>query len=112
MSSDPKIPITDVMSGKPFYFSSLSLCFLIFKIGTIGNFSHSLVIKTWPSNEGGAGLISAWETKMPHASWPKNQNIKQKQSCNKFSKHFKNGPRQKKKKIYNKKEKKETNNSV
>ena len=93
------------MPGKPFYFSSLSLCFLIFKIGTIGNFSHGLVIKTWPSNAGGAGLISAWETKMPHASWPKNQNIKQKQSCNKFSKDFKNVPRQKKK-IYNKKEKK------
>ena len=27
--------------------------------------------------------------KVPHASWPKNQNIKQKQYCNKFSKGFK-----------------------
>ena len=36
---------------------------------------------------------------MPHASWPKKQNIKQKQYCNKFSKDFKNGPHQKKKKI-------------
>ena len=26
------------------------------------------------------------------ASWPKNQNIKQKQYCNKFNKNVKNGP--------------------
>ena len=32
------------------------------------------------------------------ASWPKNQNIKQKQYCKKFNKDFKNGPHQKKKK--------------
>ena len=32
---------------------------------------------------------------IPHASWPKNQNIKRKQHCNKFNKDFKSGPHQK-----------------
>ena len=32
--------------------------------------------KTLPSSAGGAGLISEWETKILHALWPKNQNIK------------------------------------
>ena len=32
---------------------------------------------------------------IPHASWPKDQNIKQKQYCNKFNKEFKNGPHHK-----------------
>ena len=30
--------------------------------------------------------------KIPHALWPKNQNVKQKQYYNKFNKNFKNGP--------------------
>ena len=38
---------------------------------------------------------------MPHASWPKKQNIKQKLCCNKFNKDFKNDPHPKKKKIQN-----------
>ena len=49
------------------------------------------VIKTWPSNTGGAGQGA----KILHALGPKNQNIKQKQHCNKFNKDFKNGPHQK-----------------
>ena len=81
-------------------------------MGTTEDLPRGPVFKAWPSNAEGAGSISAWETKVPHASRPKNQNIKQKQSCNKFSKDFKNGPCQKKKKIYNKKEKIETKNSV
>ena len=32
---------------------------------------------------------------IPHASRPKNQNVKQKQYCNKFNEDFKNGPHQK-----------------
>ena len=43
------------------------------------------------SNVGGEGLIPGWRGKIPHA----NQNIKQKQYCNKFNKYFKNGPHQK-----------------
>ena len=43
------------------------------------------------------GSIPGRGTKIPHASWPKNQNIKQKQCCNKVNKDFKNGPHFKKK---------------
>ena len=44
------------------------------------------VVKTLPSNAGGANLIPGQEAKIPHASWLKNQNTKQKQYCNTFSK--------------------------
>ena len=40
------------------------------------------------SNAGGAGLIPGRGAKIPHASRPKNQNIKQKQNCNKFNEDF------------------------
>ena len=53
------------------------------------------MVKTSPSNAGGAGSIPGQGAKNPHPSWPKNQNIKQKQYCNKFNKNFKNGPHQK-----------------
>ena len=46
--------------------------------------------KASPSNAGGAGLIPAQEAKIPHASWQKDQNIKQNQYCNKISKDFLN----------------------
>jgi len=35
------------------------------------------------------------EDKTPHSSWPNNQNIKEKQYSNKFSKDLKNGAHQK-----------------
>ena len=54
------------------------------------------MVKTSPSSAGGAGSIPGNGAKIPHVSWPKNQNIKQKQYCNKFNKDFKNGPHQKK----------------
>ena len=41
------------------------------------------------SNAGGAGLIPGRGAKILHASQPKNQNITQKQYCNKFNKDFK-----------------------
>ena len=53
------------------------------------------VVKTLPSSVGGVGLIPGWGAKIPHALWPKNQNIKQKQHCNIFNKDFKNGLHQK-----------------
>ena len=63
----------------------------------IGDFPGGSVIKTSSFNTGGAGLIPGWGAKIPHASRPKNQNIKRKQYCNKFNKDFKrNGPHQKK----------------
>ena len=53
------------------------------------------VVETLPSNVGSAGLIPDWGAKILYASWPKNQNIKQKQYCNKFNKNFKDDPHQK-----------------
>ena len=61
------------------------------------------MVETLPSNAGGAASIPGRGAKIPHASRPKNQNIKQKQYCNKFKKDFKNGPHQKKK-IFKKKD--------
>ena len=56
------------------------------------------VVKTLSSNAKGVSLIPGQGAKMPHAWWPKNQNIKQKQYYNKFNKDFKNGPYQKERK--------------
>ena len=53
------------------------------------------MVKTLPYNAGDVGSIPGLGAKIPHASQPKNQNIKQKQYCNKFSKDLKNGPYQK-----------------
>ena len=44
---------------------------------------------TSPSNAGGVGSIPCWGTKMPCDLWPQNQNIRQKQYCNRFNKDFK-----------------------
>ena len=45
--------------------------------------------KTSPSKVGGAGSIPGWKAKIPPLRWPKSQNIKKKQYCNKFNKGFK-----------------------
>ena len=46
--------------------------------------------KTLSSNAGGEGLIPGWRAKLSHALEPKNQDIRQKEYCNKFNKDFKN----------------------
>ena len=71
-----------------------------------GDFPGGPVVKTLPSNAGGVGLIPGQRNKLPHASWPKNQNIKQKQYCNKFNKDLKKMVHIKKIKIKIKKEQK------
>ena len=53
------------------------------------DFPGSPVVKTLPSNAGGAGSIPGLGAKIPHALRPKNQNITQKQYCNKFNKDLK-----------------------
>ena len=61
--------------------------------GEMQDFPRSPVVKISPSNAGVAGLIPGQGTKIPHASQPKTQNIKQKkQCCNKFSKDLKDDP--------------------
>ena len=47
------------------------------------------MVKTSPSSAGGAGSTPGGGAEIPHASWSKNQNIKQKQYCNKFNKDLK-----------------------
>ena len=58
------------------------------------------MVKTSPSNVGSAGLIPGRGARIPHALWPRDQDMEQKQYCNKFSKDFrKNGTHQKKKSL-------------
>ena len=52
------------------------------------DFPGGLMVKTWPSNAGGIGSNQGQGAKTSHVSWPKIQNIKQKQHCNKFNKDF------------------------
>ena len=53
------------------------------------------MVKTSSSNTGGVGSIPGQGDKIPHALWPKSQNIKQKQYCNKVNKGLKNDPHRK-----------------
>ena len=71
-------------------------CFPNLKIYQIWDFPGGPVVKTSPSNAGGAGSIPGRGAGILCASWPENQNVKQKQYCNKFNKELKNGPHQKK----------------
>ena len=56
--------------------------------GKSQDFPSGPVVKTSPSNAGGTGSIPGWEAKIPQASAPKNQNIRQKQYCSKLNKDF------------------------
>ena len=55
--------------------------------------------KTLPSHAGSAGSTPGQGTKILQGLRPKNQNIKQKQHCNKFNKDFKIGSQKKKKNL-------------
>ena len=59
------------------------------------DFPGGLVVKTSPSSTGHVGSVPGRGAKIPQASWTKNQNIAQKQYCNKFNKEFTNGLHQK-----------------
>ena len=50
------------------------------------------MVKASPSSAWGAGSVPGQGAKIPHASRPKKQNIKQEQYCNKLNKDFKSGP--------------------
>jgi hypothetical protein len=60
------------------------------------DFTGGPVVNISLSNAGDMSSIPGWG--VPHPSWSKTQNIKQKQHCNKFSKDFRNGLHKKKKK--------------
>ena len=70
---------------------------------TSWDFPSTPVVKTWLSNAGGEVSTPGWGGKIPHTSWPKNQNIKQKQYFNKFNKRLLKWPTLKKKSLKNKK---------
>ena len=53
------------------------------------DFPGGLVVKTSPSNAGNADSIPGHGAKIHMSLGQKNQNIKQKQCCNKFNKDFK-----------------------
>ena len=84
------------------HFREIASKLIRIKIYIFRDLPGSPVVETSPSNAGGASSIPGWGAKIPHAWRPKNQNIKQKQYCNKFNKDFKNGPHQKKKKTLKK----------
>ena len=68
----------------------------VIEIGSCWNFPGGPVVTNSPSSAVVSGSIPCRGPKVPHASWwPKNQNTKQKQNCNKFNKDFKNGSHQK-----------------
>ena len=58
----------------------------------------SLAVQCLVFSVGVMGSIPGGGAKIPHDSWPKNQNMKWKDYYSKFNKDFKNGPHQKKKK--------------
>ena len=67
-------------------FSKRYFIVVIIKNNLFEDLRDGPVVKTSPSNVRGVGSIPG--AKMPHALWQKNQNIKQKQYCNKFNKDF------------------------
>ena len=66
------------LNNKKIYFTQQ----FFFKLRVFG-------LKTLPFNAGVMGLVPGQGAKIPHSLWPKNQNIKQKRYCNKFSKDLK-----------------------
>ena len=65
-------------------------CFMFLK--TFWDFPDDPGVKTSLSTAGSVGSIPGRGDETTHASGPKSQNIKQKQSRNMFSKDFKTGP--------------------
>ena len=55
------------------------------------DFPGRQVVETWLSNADGVSLIPDKGAKVPYSSWPKNQNIRQKQYCKKSNKDLLKG---------------------
>ena len=54
------------------------LCFMKERTETCWEFPGYPVVKTLPSYTGGVGSVPGQAAMIPHASWPKNQNIQYK----------------------------------
>ena len=61
-----------------------------------GDLPGGPVVGSSPPKAGDVGSVPGQGAEIPHALWPKNQNVKQKQYCNKYNEDFKNGPHQNK----------------
>ena len=70
----------------------MTFAFNLLKKKTPRDFPGGPVVRTSRSNEKGGDSNPGHRAKIPHASWPKSQNIKQKQYSNKFNKDFIDGP--------------------
>ena len=55
--------------------SSSHLLLIFAKVSESWHVPGGPVVKTSPSSAAGAGLIPGQGAKIPHASWPENQNI-------------------------------------
>ena len=77
-------------TGKGIIITSFLIAAEMYNQDVNGDFPGSPLVKTPPSKVGGEGLVPGLGNKIPHASQPKIQNIKQKQQCNKFNEDFKN----------------------
>ena len=63
---------TSALNSLQLFSFSLTVYFLLTLIPVFRDFPVSPVVKTSPSNAGGAGLIPGQGTKIPQASGPKN----------------------------------------
>jgi len=70
--------INNISEGLPWWWKSRANL----KLGTF------LVVKTLPPKARVVGSIPGQRAKIPRATWPKKQDIKQKQYCGKFKKAF------------------------
>ena len=59
------------------------------------SFPEGPMVKTSLFNAGVVDSLPGGGAMIPHVLWPKKQNVKQKQHCNKFNKDFNNGLHQK-----------------
>ena len=95
-----KYPVSAFLTPSVTHFSCIRKLLLYKQMQKGGDFPSGLVVKTLPFNARVAGSIPGKGAKILHASWPTNQNIKQKQYCNKFNKDFKKWSTLKKKNQY------------
>ena len=76
---------------KKLYFSYTLRMWKVTTKGRYQDFPGGPVVKTLSSNAGDEGLTPGLGTKIPHASWPKNQKINNRSSGVTNSIDFKNG---------------------
>ena len=82
----------DVCSPTFFFYSNLTSFSVLYILLLLGTSLLDQWLRLRLPMQGVQGSIPNRGFKIPHASRPKHQNMKQKQYCNKFNEVFKNGP--------------------